>query len=110
MSYLAMQQLTGHALQLAWHILNKHLPMEILREFGPADWKISKEQRSAIHMIFFLQAMQQIWLCATGGRQVADMPLMLSSSYSGDMPSLLTERRMMVLNAGVHKVMPPVLK
>ena len=101
-----MQQLTRDALQLAWHMLNKHLPMEILGIIVPADWWVPDEQRSAIHMIFFLQAMQQIWLCMTGGRHVADMPLMLSSSYSGDIPSLLTERRMMVLNAGVHKVMP----
>ena len=90
-----MQQLIRDALQLAWHMLNKHLPMEILGIIVPADWRVPDEQRSAIHMI--------------GGRHVADMPLMLSSSYSGDIPSLLTERMMMVLNAGVHKVLPPVL-
>ena len=82
--------------------------MEVLSNIGPVDWAVP-QQRGSIHMLFFLQVTQQIWMCMTGGSQAADMPLMFSSSCAGHQSSLLTQEMLVILNAGVHKVIPVVL-
>ena len=102
----AVWQLRGMLLQIAWHILNRYLPMEILSEIGPEDWEIPLGRCSETHMLFYLRAMQQIWMCMSGDRHVTDMPLMLSTSHTQD---LLAEDRLTILNSGVHKVITPVM-